>query len=185
MTFNLLKGQRTLLCNWDNKSPLVTDVLDLTFQMSLPDPIDGDTVMHHALMKQRFCEFHQMLQQGGNPFVKNKKGQSAAGIFKNYYIGTDSVESGVVINKTSNTNLRGDVNPAIAKKDLNSYDGIDTHTQCIQKIWKSNQEMSSDLLRKIELLIKEKETAIKKTEEANESLVHRAVTQKNLSKLLV
>ena len=52
--------------------------------MSLPDPILGDTVMHCAVKQRRYPELLEMLHHGGNPFVKNKEGESVASIFQKY-----------------------------------------------------------------------------------------------------
>ena len=45
-------------------------------QLRIPDPINGDTVMHMAFKKGNFEALMAMLEKGGNPFVKNKRGES-------------------------------------------------------------------------------------------------------------
>ena len=45
-------------------------------QLSIPDPVDGNTVLHYAYKHKRFAELQEMLKMGGNPFVKNNNGQS-------------------------------------------------------------------------------------------------------------
>ena len=50
--------------------------------MSLPDPVLGDTVMHYAVKQRRYTELLEMLCHDGNPFVKNKDGESVASILE-------------------------------------------------------------------------------------------------------
>ena len=45
-------------------------------QLSIPDPVDGNTVLHYAYKYERFVELKEMLKMGGNPFVKNMHGES-------------------------------------------------------------------------------------------------------------
>jgi hypothetical protein len=45
-------------------------------QLNTPDPTTGDTVLHFALKKTNLEALSAMLEHGGNPFIKNKKGES-------------------------------------------------------------------------------------------------------------
>jgi hypothetical protein len=44
--------------------------------LSLPDPVKGDTVLHVAFKQKNFDALMKMLENGGNPFLGNKKGET-------------------------------------------------------------------------------------------------------------
>ena len=45
--------------------------------MFYSDPVNGDTALHFAVKNKRFLELKEMLLKGGNPFIRNKHGESA------------------------------------------------------------------------------------------------------------
>ena len=157
--------------------------------MSLPDPINGDTVMHHALKNGRYHELLEMLLRGGNPFVHNSKGQSVASLFNHY-----SIEKGFAIKlNVKYEKVTNKTKSLKTHKDPTNHDCIKISPKCNTQ---QNLHITTDnhhvkiildfqIKQKISFLIKEIGRKMDKFEETNESLLHRAVRQKSFFKLKI
>ncbi len=56
--------------------------LENSDELNAPEPTNGDTVLHIAYKKEKFNELLAMLEHNGNPFLKNKKGESIENYLK-------------------------------------------------------------------------------------------------------
>ena len=133
--------------------------------MALPDPILGDTVMHYAVKQHRYPELLEMLCHGGNPFVKNKEGESVASILEN------SSMDEAIVDEENSISMKDDtiLHPMIVDGELSPL----------------QQQRHSKIIQEIKSKIEEMNTAQTDIKETNESLVHRAVRQNNLKKLIL
>ena len=131
--------------------------------MSLPDPVLGDTVMHYAVKQQRYLELREMLNHGGNPFVKNKEGKSVASMMERF-----SFSEGKTIEENS-------IRMGIATDSHSS--NTDAAVSTVQKC------QNSKIIQEINMKIEEMKTVENVSKENNESLLHRAVRQNNLKRV--
>jgi ankyrin repeat protein len=50
--------------------------------MFYSDPVNGDTALHFAVKYKRYLELKEMLSKGGNPFIRNKHGESSEDLLR-------------------------------------------------------------------------------------------------------
>ncbi len=59
-------------------------------EINVPEPVNGDTVLHIAYKKGRINELLAMMENKGNPFIKNKRGETIAN-----YLESESCRTGI------------------------------------------------------------------------------------------